>query len=129
MLLNGWLSGVNQVLKNHLKTKTMKWLGKRLQKKKTYSQDGEFKLCIINEDTDLMHETLGLTDQKAEELAKICLKAYENNNKATDMIDEILSHCKHINEVTMAFFMFHRITELKKRESSLGGIFKELFGK
>ena len=112
----------------------MNWLGKAFRKKeiKTYPQEGEFKLCIINEDTDILHEILGLTNERAEELAKICTAAWNDENKVTDMIQKILVHCKHMNEVTMIFFMFHKIVELKKIEASkagMEGMLKDLFGK
>jgi hypothetical protein len=113
----------------------MNLLGKVFKKKKevkTYPQDGEFKICIINEDTDLMHETLGITNERAEELAKACSESWNEKDKVTDMIQQILGHCKHMNEVTMVFFMFHRIIELKKMEAGragMEGMLKELFGK
>lgn len=113
----------------------MNLLGKVFKKKKevkTYPQDGEFKLCIINDNTDIMHETLGLTNERADELAEKTLKCYEKHEKVTDMLNEAFSHCKHINEVTMVTFMFHRVMELKKMEAgraSMEGMLKDLFGK
>lgn len=105
----------------------MRWLGKRLQKKKkTYSKDGEFKLCIINDNTDIMHETLGLTDERAEELAKICVKSFKKHSKTTDTLNEIYTHCTHINEVTMVLFMFHRIAELHSKDK-IGSLLRNLF--
>ena len=100
-------------------------------KKKTYSQDGEFKLCIINDNTDSLHETLGLTDERAKELSEICLNAWNKHNKTTNMLQEMLGHCKHMNEVTMIFFIFHKIVELKRNETRSGmeGMLREIFGR
>jgi hypothetical protein len=100
-------------------------------KKKTYSQDGEFKLCIINDNTDSLHETLGLTDERAKELSEICLNAWNKHNKTTSMLQEMLGHCKHMNEVTMIFFIFHKIVELKRNETRSGmeGMLREIFGR
>jgi hypothetical protein len=100
-------------------------------KKKTYSQDGEFKLCIINDNTDSLHETLGLTDERAKELSEICLNAWNKHNKTTSMLQEMFGHCKHMNEVTMIFFIFHKIVELKRNETRSGmeGMLREIFGR
>jgi len=101
-------------------------------KKKTYSQDGEFKLCIINENTDSLHETLGITDARAKELAEVCLNAWNKHNRTTSIIQEMLDHCKHMNEVTMVFFIFHKIIELKTNEanrSGMEGMLREIFGR
>lgn len=113
----------------------MKVLGKLFTKKKeikTYPQEGEFKLCIINEDTDILHETLGITDARAKELSEICLNAWDKHNKTTSMLQEMLTHCKHMNEVTMVFFIFHKIVELKTiqaNRSGIEGMLHDLFGK
>lgn len=113
----------------------MNWLGKRLRKKKeikTYPQNGEFRLCIINDDTDSLHETLGLTDERAKELSEICLNAWDNHNKTTSMLQEMISHCKHMNEVTMVFFIFHKIVDLKRiqaNRSGIEGMLHDLFGR
>ena len=96
------------------------------KKTKTYPQDGEFKLCIINDSTDIMHETLGMTNERAEELAKSTLECFEKHDKVTDMLNEAFSHCKHINEVTMVVFMHHRIVEVKKM-GSMSSLLKNLF--
>ena len=112
----------------------MSWLGKAFRKKdiKTYPQDGEFKLCIINEDTDILHETLGITDARAKELSEVCLNAWDKHERTTSMVQEMLDHCKHINEVTMIFFIFHKIGEMKRiqaNKSGMEGILREMFGR
>ena len=107
----------------------MKVLGKLFTKKKevkTYPQDGEFKLCIINESTDIMHETLGITNERAEQLAKSTLECFEKHDKVTDMLNEAFSHCKHLNEVTMVVFMHHRIVEVKKM-GKIGSLLQNMF--
>ena len=107
----------------------MNLLGKVFKKKKevkTYPQDGEFKLCIINDKTDIMHETLGITNERAEELAKSTLECFEKHDKVTDMLNEAFSYCKHLNEVTMVVFMHHRIVQVKKM-GSMESLLKNMF--
>ena len=112
----------------------MNWLGKAFRKKeiKTYPQDGEFKLCIINDDTDILHVTLGVTEARAKELSEVCLNAWDKHEKTTSIVQEMLSHCKHINEVTMVFFIFQKVVELKRiqaNRSGMEGMLKDLFGR
>ena len=107
----------------------MKVLGKlfnKNKKTKTYSKDSEFKLCIINDDTNVIHQTLGITDERADELARISLQCYEKHDKVTEMLNEIYSHCTHINEVTMVLFVHHKIKEAKEMKG-MDRFLKNLF--
>jgi hypothetical protein len=107
----------------------MKVLGKLFSKNKkikTYPQDGEFKLCIINDDTNTLYESLGITDERCKELTSITLKCLEKHDTTIDVLNESYSHCKHINEVTMVLFIYHKIIESRKIHN-IGGMLKNLF--
>ena len=59
----------------------MSFLGKVFgikKKQKTYSQDNKFKLCIVDETAQHMHTMLGVTDERAKELAVVAVNAYDN---------------------------------------------------
>ncbi|MCX6195589.1 MAG: hypothetical protein NTY55_02905 [Flavobacteriia bacterium] len=107
----------------------MKVLGKLFTKKKeikTYPKNSEFKLCIINDDTNTLYENLGITDERCKELTRITLRCLEKHDTTTGVLNEIYGHCKHINEVTMVLFIYHKITESRKIHN-IGGMLKNLF--
>jgi hypothetical protein len=106
----------------------MKWLGKLLGKKKTYPKESQFKLCIINEDSDLVAEVLGITEQRAHEIGKLALKSYDSHSKKTDSLQELLNDCTHINEVVFAFECFNKIEKLKAEKYSVLSFMQKLFG-
>jgi len=99
----------------------------RFKKKKTYSKNNEFKLCIISDDTDSMHERLGITNKRAEELANICLKAFGAHQCITDSYQDILAECTHINEVIMCTEIYQKIRQMKSKEHHLNQMLGNLF--
>lgn len=97
-------------------------------KRKTYPEDFKFKLCIINEDGELMSEVLGITDKRATEIAKFTNQAYNNHDRKTDSINEFIGHCVHINEVVFAYECYTKISHLKMQQQHISGIMGKLFG-
>lgn len=97
----------------------MNWLGKMFKKKKSYTKQDKFKLCIIDESSDLTHVVLGITDERMKELKRVCAIAYEKNNKLTGAVDDILKECNHINEVVISIQIYNKICELDSLGSTL----------
>jgi hypothetical protein len=106
----------------------MKWF-RRLFKKKSYPQDSKFKLCIINDESDLIHEVLGITEERCQELAKICIEAYHASDIKTESYAIVVGKCNHINEVVMVMQMFERICELKNKKRKIMDMLDNMFGK
>ena len=106
----------------------MNLLGKLFKKKKTYSTTSEFKLCIVNDDVDCLHQTLGITDKRAEELARVCVDAIKKHNSKTDSYQDILHECKHINEVIMCTEIYARVIEMQRKHNSLKSMLDNLLG-
>ena len=106
----------------------MNLLGKLFKKKKTYSATSEFKLCIVDEDADCLHQTLGINDKRAEELAKVCVHAIKQHNSKTDSYQDILGECKHINEVIMCTEIYARVTEMQRKHNSMKSMLDNLLG-
>ena len=100
----------------------MKWF-RKLFKKKSYPQDNQFKLCIIDEKSDLLHEILGMTEDRCQEISKIVLNAYDDNDLMHESIDDILAGCKHINEVVLALSIFHKYQELHNKKHAINKMF------
>lgn len=89
----------------------MSFLGKVFgikKKQKTYSQDNKFKLCIVDETAQHMHTILGVTDERAKELANLAIDAYENNEEVVPATQQVLDGCNHINEVVLALKIFEK---------------------
>lgn len=98
----------------------MKWFRNLFEKKKkSYPQQDKFKLCIITDNAEHLHETLGIIESRCEEIATVVLNAYEKHSSMHQSLDEILAECKHINEVVLALSVFHRYGELHKRKSEI----------
>lgn len=108
----------------------MSFLGKVFgikKKQKTYSQDNKFKLCIVDETAQHMHATLGVTDERAVELANLAIDAYDNNEELVSAIQQILDGCNHINEVVLALKIFEK--RLNVGNNPLPGIIGEIMKK
>lgn len=98
------------------------WLGKWFKKKKSYTKQDKFKLCIIDESSDLTHVVLGITDERMKELKRVCAIAYEKNAKLTSAMDDILKECNHINEVVISIQIYNKICELDSLGNTLRNI-------
>jgi len=107
----------------------MKWFRKLFKKKKkSYPQDNKFKLCIIDEKSDLIHEVLGITEERCRELTEICIKAYDASDMKTESYAIIIDKCVHINEVVMVMQIFEKICHMKDKSKSLSKLIDNLFG-
>ena len=108
----------------------MNWLGKLFKKKKKgYNTDGKYKLLIINEDADHLHENLGISEARAEEITTLCLHAYRNNEVLHACLEEVVNHCKHTNEVVFATLIAHRVIENLHTKDKVNSLLKNLFGR
>lgn len=107
----------------------MKWLIKMFGKKKpTYNSDNNYKLLIINDDSDLLHHSLGISDKRVEELLQISIKAYNNNNTLHNALRDAVSECKHSNEVVMATLIVQKIVDKNDSLERGHNILRNLFG-
>lgn len=97
------------------------------KKKKNYNGNCEFKLLIIKDDTDSFSEALGISDQRIHELGDMTKNAHENYDSLTDAYSEIVSKCKHVNELAFCFTVFARISEMKKERKQMLGLFSKMF--
>jgi hypothetical protein len=104
----------------------MKWF-RKLFKKKIYPQDNKFKLCIIDEKSDLIHEVLGITEERCRELTNLCIEAYDASDMKTVSLGYIVERCKHINEVVMAVQIFEKVCHTQTKKRSLRSLMDNLF--
>ena len=95
----------------------MKWLGKLFNRKKKLESSSELKLCIIDDTTDDMWTTLGIIDERRNEIVKFCQEAYRIAEKKHQSYQYIVERCKHINEVIVATIVFERYSEIQTGDS------------
>lgn len=81
------------------------------KKKKTYSGKQEFNLLIIDEESGELTTSLGITQERVDEIVEICKKSYKDSNKLTEAIEKTLKKMNHINEATYAILMLARLHE------------------
>jgi hypothetical protein len=91
----------------------MNVLGKLFNKKKTYPKDNNFEVLIIGEDKSDFQEMLGITDVRKEELVKLALISYKNEDLFTSSCKAVVAECTHINEVVFVMTVLTKIREVE----------------
>lgn len=108
----------------------MNWLGKMFKKKKKgYNTDGQYKLLIIDEDADLLHKNLGISDERVKELLAISVSAYDKQETMHKALEEVVSYCKHTNEVVMSTLMLQKVIDKNHSSDRLHNLLKNMFGR
>ena len=115
----------------NIKFMIMKWL-KRLfgkkEKKLIFNEKGKYKLLIIDEDAELMHQNLGINDVRAEELLKLCLDSFEKNKCLHTAMKDVVDNCIHTNEIVFTSFMMSKILNTNEQRNRLHDMLKDMFG-
>jgi hypothetical protein len=108
----------------------MNWLGKMFKKKKkSYNTDCNYNLLIIDDTQEHLHEILGISEERSEDITKIALRAYNDNNTLHTCLVDVIKECKHTNEVVFATLITHRVIEREKSKGSLEDFIKALLDK
>lgn len=107
----------------------MNWLGKVFKKKKkSYNTDCNYKLLIIDDKEELLHNILGISEKRAEELTEVCINAYKNNEQLHSCLEEIVDNCKHTNEVVFATLISQKVIDRFQSRDRMLGLLKNMFG-
>ncbi len=108
----------------------MKWLGKLFKrKKKGYNTDSKYKLLIINDEAELIHDILGVNEVRANEMVDICLKLYDKHDKLHLCLEELVSHCVHTNEIVYGTMIMEEVIKRKHAILKVDSLFKNMFGR
>jgi hypothetical protein len=106
----------------------MNWLGKMFKKKKKgYNTDGQYKLLIIDDEAELLHKNLGISDERVKELLALCVKAYQNSKSMHTGLEKVVIECKHTNEVVMASLMLQKVVDKHQSHERMHDMLKNLF--
>lgn len=107
----------------------MNWLGRIFKKKKSsYPNDQVHRLLIIDEKAELVHHNLGITEERADELLKMCLAAYREHKLLYTALEFIVSNCKHTNEVVFSTMIFQKIIERENSKEQMLNHLKSILG-
>ena len=108
----------------------MNWLGKMFKKKKKgYNTDGKYKLLIIDDDSELLHKNLGITDARAEVILSKCLEAFESSQRVHVAMEKVVDICTHTNEIVFATLKIAKVIEKNKSHSRIHNLLKNMFGR
>jgi CRISPR/Cas system CSM-associated protein Csm4 (group 5 of RAMP superfamily) len=67
------------------------------------------KIQCINPESDNIHEVLGITQERSNELAKSAHMALLTTKKFTEAIDFMINSCTHINEIVYSLIIMSDI--------------------
>lgn len=108
----------------------MNWLGKLFKKKKKgYNTDCNYKLLIIDDTQEHLHDIIGITEARAEELTEMCIKAYRGHKYFHETLEEVVSNCKHVNEVVFSTLVTQKVVVSEQSKERLHHMLKDLFGR
>jgi hypothetical protein len=107
----------------------MKWLGKLFKKKKkTYSGDQKFMPLVIDDKSELIHEIFGITDERSKELTMTLIESYGEHDELHLVMIDIISQCKHANEIALVILLFERVTSSQRQRKTANEVMSRLFG-
>jgi hypothetical protein len=101
----------------------MKVLGKLFNRKKSYKADQKFEVLLIEEDSCLLNEALGISEERHKEIITFSIDAFKEGDRYTDSCKIAIEKCNHINEVILA------MTTLAKVKTMADNPFASLLSK
>ena len=106
----------------------MNWLGKMFKKKKkSYNTDGQYKLLIIDDEAELLHQNLGMTNARAEVILNKCLESFESSNRVHVAMEKVVDICTHTNEIVFAALMMAKVIEKNESHERIHNMLKNMF--
>ena len=98
----------------------MNWFRKVFKKKKkSYNTNCDYKLLIIDEKAEHFHTILGITEKRADEIAKICYDGYKGHDYLHATLEAVVSECKHTNEVVFATLVTQKVVATEQSKDRL----------
>jgi len=106
----------------------MNGLGKMFKKKKKgYNTDGQYKLLIIDDKAELLHQNLGISDERVKILLAVCVKSFEESDDMQNALVKVIQECTHTNEVVMSTLMLQKVIDKRNNHERLHNMLKDMF--
>ena len=105
----------------------MKVLGKLFNRKKSYKADQKFEVLLIEEDSCLLNEALGISEERHKEIITFSIDAFKEGERYTDSCKIAIEKCNHINEVILALTTLAKVKTMA--DDPLASLLSKLEGK
>jgi hypothetical protein len=102
----------------------MKGLGKLFNRKKSYKANQKFEVLLIEENSCLLTEALGISDERNKEIITFSIDAFQEGERYTDSCKIAIEKCNHINEVILAITTLSKVKAMT--DSPLASILSKL---
>ena len=84
----------------------------------------DYKVLIINDDSEDLNTSLGITKERSSEISDICITSYINNTSLSKTLLEVSNEMNHQNELVFATMIVSKMH--LKNENPIMQIFKSL---
>ena len=104
----------------------MKGLGKLFNRNKGYKANQKFEVLLIEEDSCLLNEALGISEERHREIITFSIDAFTEGERYTDSCKVAIEKCNHINEVILAMTTLANVKTMA--DNPLAAILDSKFG-
>jgi len=87
---------------------------------------GKCEVHEINEEAEDIRDALGITNERAKELADLCIDAYETCDNSAQAGSKVSKQCKHPNELFFAAQMLAEILIKERMHEAKDRLLKDL---
>jgi hypothetical protein len=91
----------------------MKWMKGIFRSTRLKYKPCEPKFLLIDEKAAYLHDILGISEKRANELLTAADKAYDDHDKLHLCLEELVAICVHTNEVVFATMVLQKIIDQK----------------
>jgi hypothetical protein len=111
-----------------MKKKLSQYLQKLFARKLVVTNEPGKCLIVIEveKETSSIYTALGMSEERADELEKICHQTFHRNSNIVATIAEVSTHCLHANEL---YFVSFILTTIHAGHRNPAGIIQALLGR
>ena len=103
-----------------------KMFGKKLEVLPNIDEKGSVKIHRLNDDTEYIHEALGIDNDRVEEIGKMCRKSIIDHKDIVSCMVDISKNLTHPNELFFATWVLRNVVEEQGRDQ-IGAIIHKIF--
>lgn len=99
---------------------------KKLEKLPVTDQKGSAQIHRLNDDTEFIHQALGISDARVEEIGKMCRKSIIDHKDTVSCMVDISKELTHPNELFFATWVLRNVIEEQSRDH-IGAVIHKIF--